>query len=272
VKKPSGSFFIRNIILIGMVVFTLSVLAFLVINPLQKPVPPLPEAARATATIPPTRPATQPATTFPPVPPGLPITTANLSATPTPTLAATFTPALAPSQPAGEPGLTVISPTVAVGELIPVPWVGEAESQVYRAAGPPLMSLQEARTLVLKIGMSWALGGYFEGKRITLTAVYGLVTLGTPNTGGNKQGWLGPQNFNLPTCDAQGNCVPTGTILPQVIKRPMWILNYGNTTFTALGPACMTTPCPTEQIFTNSVYIIDAQTRAIFDASFYTKR
>ena len=269
-KKPSGSFFIKNIVLIGKSVLTLAVLAFLVINPLQKPVPTLPVAARATATILPTRPATQTATTSAPVPPGLPITTTNPPATPAPTLAATFTLALTPLQSAGEPGLTVISPTVAVGELIPVPFSWRVPISVYRAADPPLISLEKARTVVMNNGMDWAFGGFLNGKRVTLTAVYGLVTLGGPNTGGNKQGWLGPQNIPLSTCDTHGTCVPNGTVLPYVEKRPMWVLDYGNTDFPALGPACMTTPCPTPTIFTHSVYTIDGQTGEGFTIDFYT--
>lgn len=190
---------------------------------------------------------------------------------PSPTIPAIIlSPVIQPTPPISEPGLTVISPTVAIGVQIPTPLKRQMAIYVFRTADRPLITLQQARTAVYNNGMDWALGGTHEGKTVTLTAVYGLVTLGGPNTGGNKQGWLGPQNFDLPTCSSDGKCSSTGVILSHIEKRPMWVLDYGNTDFPAAGQACLTTPCPTPQIFNHSVYTVDGQTGAIFTGDFYT--
>ncbi len=191
--------------------------------------------------------------------------------------AATLTPDLTPTtitatptQAVSEQGVTIVNPTVKAGEKISVPLENHVAIKVLRTLDLPLISLQQARTAVYNNGMSWALGGTQNGKTVTLTAVYGLVTLGAPNTNGNGKGWLGPQNIDLPTCSTDGKCTSTGIILNHIENRPMWVLDYGNTDFPAPGPACLTTPCPTPQIFNHSVYTVDGQTGAIFTIDFYT--
>ncbi len=197
----------------------------------------------------------------------------TLTPTMTPTPSQTLTPSptgSTPSQTTPASDVTVVTPNGKAGEKILVPFETHVPISVLSTLVIPITSLQKARTAVHNNGMSWALGGTQNGKNVTLTAVFGLVTLGVPNTSGNKQGWLGPQNINIPTCSNDGKCVPTNVTLNHIENRPMWVLDYGNTDFPAAGPGCFTTPCPTPQIFNHSVYTVDDQTGAIFTIDFYT--
>ncbi|HEX2915038.1 MAG TPA: hypothetical protein VH186_29865 [Chloroflexia bacterium] len=183
------------------------------------------------------------------------LTPSHLASTPAPTVV--------------EQGVTIINPNIAVGDKVLLPLDGQGTGiKLIRTLDPPLISLQEARSAVYNRGISWALGGNLNGQAVTLTAAYGLVTIGSPTATGN--GWLGPQNIPLSICTTDGKCSPTNAVLNHIENRPMWVLDYGNTNFPANGPACVSTPCPTPQIYNHSVYTVNAQTRAVITADFYT--
>jgi hypothetical protein len=203
--------------------------------------------------------------------PGTVLSTITPTVTPTSSQILTPTPKN-PTTPQTTPAsdVTIITPSGKAGEKILAPFEVHVPISVLSTLETPIASLQKARTAVFNDGMSWALGGTFNGKIVTLTAVFGLVTLGAPNNGGNKQGWLGPQNINIPTCSSDGKCIPSDTTLAHIENRPMWVLDFGNTDQPAAGQACFTTPCPTPQIFNHSVYTIDDQSGAIITIDFYT--
>ena len=186
----------------------------------------------------------------------------NNSATARATIAVTQTPAI-------DPDVTIISPTVAIGQKIPLPLDGQGTGiKLVRTDAAPIINLVQARTAVYNRSMNWALGGTHDGKTVKLTAAYGLATIGYPTADG--KGWVGSQNIPLQTCTVKGICTPTGTTLNHIEGRPTWILDYSNTDFPASGLACVTTPCPAPQIYNYSVYAVDALTNSVITADFYT--
>ena len=190
-----------------------------------------------------------------------------------PTLSTTTVALTPPGQTTAAAGTAEASTTspVAVGENIPLPFGNRLSIKMFRTIDPPLISLEQAKKAIYNEGLDFSVTGILNGKVVTLDAAYGLVTLGTKNTGGNKQGWLGPQNIPVPSCDSSGKCNPTDAILNHVENRPMWVLDFGNTDFPAAGVPCTSNPCPTPQIFNHSVYTVDAISGAVFTAEFYTR-
>ena len=178
----------------------------------------------------------------------MPTNTVAIAATPTPPPSSTPT------------GITIVTPEVAIGEKIPLPLLSfGTDIVVRRTDATPLATLQEVRQALNDRGLDFAVTGKFEDKPVTLIAVYGLVTMGGPTADGKA--WLGMQNVSL----------PNGMILPHIENRLMWVLDFGNTNFPAAGPACMSDPCPTPQIFNHSVYTFDAETKTLISGDFYTK-
>ncbi len=195
--------------------------------------------------------------------PNAAVAPASVAATLVPTTQATPTPAPTPSD------VTVIVPKVSVGEVIPMPFDNKPVNvTLRRLAEAPLISLQEARLAVHNLGISWATGGQVNGRTVKLTAAYGLADLGGPGPNG---AWYGPRNVPIRNCDDKGNCTSTGVVLDHIEKRPVWVLDYGNTVMEVSGPppdtckpAC--TPIPNNN---HSVYTVDAQTKDVIVAEFY---
>jgi len=128
---------------------------------------------------------------------------------------------------------------------------------------PPAISQQGAMQVVADRGVAWGLGGQVDGKTVTVTAVHGLGTIGHPGDtaslhlpqGGQVAAecvnWLGPCHFPTQQC-AKGVCAAAGPIIGRVENRPLWILDYGNTTFVT-----------SHSVLNHSVYAVDEVTRSV---------
>lgn len=141
----------------------------------------------------------------------------------------------------------------------------------------PVMTLQEAQQIALDTGYPYAFGGTYEGREITVTGVYGLLTHGAPGdtTGiyagdgkspltGPCAGWVGLCNVPVQTCRA-GSCQDTGKRIGRIENRPYWLLDY--TGFNVERQACPT--CP-KQIFNHGVIVVDAQDKFVLMGYPYT--
>lgn len=100
---------------------------------------------------------------------------------------------------------------------------------------------------IADIGMPWAHGGTWENMPVTIQAYYGLATFGGLGFNGV---WEGERNIPL----------PSGEVLDHIEGRPMWIIDYGNTTFVAGG--CP--DCPEPPDYDHSVYAVDAATGEVW--------
>jgi hypothetical protein len=143
----------------------------------------------------------------------------------------------------------------AASEVITLPSSESGELTLIRTDEPPAFSQQEAMQIVHDFGVDVALGGERFGKPVTVSATYGIGTLGRP--GGPGLPWLGDRNVPL-----KG----TGTILDHVENRPMWILDYDNAY--APAPAC---PGCDSLFFKHAVYAVDEQTRSVLIVWFYNQ-
>jgi hypothetical protein len=114
-------------------------------------------------------------------------------------------------------------------------------------ANTPAFSRQEAMQIVSDLGVSFGLGGEYEGQAVSIASTYGLGTLGHP--GGPGQPWMGDRYFPL-----KG----TNTVLDHIENRPMWILDYGH--IKAYG---------SQATFNHAVYTVDIQTRSVLTIWFY---
>lgn len=175
--------------------------------------------------------------------PALAVGASVATATPPPTRAVV---------PTTTSGLTIPTPSVAVGDIIPLP-AALADHQnltLRRPATNPQLSAQDAMRLVTA---PWGMGGDYKGKKVTITATYGLATLGSRGADGKWVG--GPRNLTI-----------AGQVLDYIENRPMWILDYANTEFIVGGcPA----PCPPPPTYTHTVYAIDEQTKILVFGWFY---
>lgn len=144
------------------------------------------------------------------------------------------------------PSSRVIQITGSPGELISGPTFEEQNIKLVAVADPPLISMEEAMQIISEAGVSWGLGGEWEGKPVTVTGYYGLATFGYQGPGG----WLGVVNIPL----------PDGSKLDHIEDRPMWIITYSNTPFVASG--CP--DCPPPPDYNNTIYTVDAQTRQLW--------
>ncbi len=159
----------------------------------------------------------------------------------------------------------IVTPNVPIDKLVSLP----SQMTLRRTDAPPLISLDEARKAVYNRGIIWATGGQVNGKTVNLTAAYGLVDLGGRGPTGE---WFGSRNIPMTTCDSGGNCTPTGKVLDHYENRPAWILDYGNTYMRVSGPPpeyCKPVACTPPPPNNHSVYVIDAETRAVIEATFY---
>lgn len=163
--------------------------------------------------------------------------------------------------PVGTVALAVITPsppTPAVGARITLPDgitrpdAPEVEIALVVAGQPPLIAQREAMQAVADTGVPWGLGGQYAGKAVTVTAWYGLGTVGRPGDAGKP--WVGRRNIPL----------KDGTILDHIKTRAMWVIDYGNTV--AYGAGAPSKPAPT---YDHTVYLVDAQTRTVLEVRFY---
>ncbi|MCG8349501.1 MAG: hypothetical protein MI924_17180 [Chloroflexales bacterium] len=141
----------------------------------------------------------------------------------------------------------------------------------------PLITQQEAMQVVRDLGVVWGLGGDFQGKPVTIRALYGQLTLGQPgdtsglHTGDNRQlsaecvGWVGPCNVPINRC-IEGNCQDTGRVITRIENRLYWIIDYGNTIMYQGGCPM----CPEQEPYNHTVYAVDAQEKFVLMVWGYT--
>ncbi len=141
----------------------------------------------------------------------------------------------------------------------------------------PLITQQEAQQIAFDASYPYAFGGNYEGREITVNAVYGLLSHGfpgdtsglhlgddvTPLTG-PCAGWVGPCNIPVKTC-RDGVCKDTGKTIPRIEQRPYWLLDYEGFHFER--QACP--DCPI-QVFNHAVLVVDAQDKFVLMGFPYT--
>lgn len=169
-------------------------------------------------------------------------------ATPVPAAAGTLVPAAVATE----------APTPAAGARIALPKgvsrpdASSAEITLIATNLPPPISQREAMQAVADYGVPWGLGGQYQGKTVTVTAWFGLATLGRPGAAGKP--WVGRRNIPLKNSD----------VLDHIENWPMWIIDYGNTV--AYGGGTPAQPAP---VYNHTVYLVDAQTRTVVEVRFY---
>ena len=117
------------------------------------------------------------------------------------------------------------TPTLAAGEEINLPFSKRVDIKVVKASFPPPISKETAlkalRYRQNAVGL-WDLDkSTAEGKPITVTAVFGLVTEGRPG----PSGWSGMRNIGGVNCQLEGECTLTGQVLDHLEDRPMWVID-----------------------------------------------
>lgn len=178
--------------------------------------------------------------------------------------AVVITPTLAPT--VGVPNLKVLTPTVAIGDIIKLPSGMDADLKLLRASVAPSLLPQEALDIVYDKGVPWGRGGQHKGKIVTITAAFGTATIGRPLPNG---AWGGIQNIAVETCNA-GKCTSTGQILDRIENRAMWILDYENLDSSDFlrqpAPCGVTIQC---RIHNRSAFAVDVQTKSVLYAWSY---
>ncbi|HMM40867.1 MAG TPA: hypothetical protein PKA95_03105, partial [Thermomicrobiales bacterium] len=150
------------------------------------------------------------------------------------------------------------SSEVAVTPLVPISIITSAPGTIITLAAAPSgeltlvsagstspISVEQALRAVYDRGVPFALGAAHNWQIPTISAAFGLATFGEKAPDGS---WVGDRNIQL----------PRDKVLDHIENRPMWILDYGNTT--AYGSRAR---------FANSVYAVDAETRAVLLIWFY---
>lgn len=112
----------------------------------------------------------------------------------------------------------------------------------------PSFSQQDAMQIVKAVGVPWALGGTYQDQQVSVSAHYGIGTLGHADPT-ERVPWVGPRNVPI-----KG----TNIVLDHIADRPMWILDYGNVA--AYG---------TQITYNHAVYVVDEQTRTLLITFFY---
>jgi hypothetical protein len=145
------------------------------------------------------------------------------------------------------PEPTVATPSPAIGEPFSFSALEANAVTLVRTDGLPIITQEQAMQVVTDIGVPWGKGGTWEKGPVNVHALYGLATFGGRGSGGI---WQGERNIPL----------PSGEILDHIELRPMWIIDYGNTTFAAGG--CP--ECPEPPDYNHSVYAVDAETAKVW--------
>ncbi|MBN9392593.1 MAG: hypothetical protein J0I20_31450 [Chloroflexi bacterium] len=136
---------------------------------------------------------------------------------------------------------------------------------------PPVLSETEAFQVVQNAGIPWAFGGFYKDRRVSVSPIYGLATLGfagdTSNIYTSKgthptgacANWIGPCNFPILKCNL-GKCLDTGRVIERFENRPVWIIDYGNILWQNGGTGSV---APASN---HAVYLIDALEKAFIVA------
>ncbi len=117
------------------------------------------------------------------------------------------------------------TPSLAVGQEINLPFKGKISVKVVKDSFPPPIS-KETAIKALRYRQNavdmWDLDkSTMNGKPITVTAVFGLVTEGRPG----PSGWSGMRNIGGVNCKLEGECTLTGQVLDHLEDRPMWVID-----------------------------------------------
>lgn len=122
----------------------------------------------------------------------------------------------------------VLTSNVEVGKYISdAPW-GYKDRQVYirKVNEPPDFSYQDAMKFIYNKGYTWALGGQYRGKQISVSAIYGRGDIGYRDE--KNGGWVGKQNSLIETCLEYKKCTLSAERYPSFENRKMWVIDYGN--------------------------------------------
>jgi len=135
------------------------------------------------------------------------------------------------------------------------------------ATNAPRISSLDAQNALADEGVPWALGGTFpsqSGASVTITAIYGVATLGRPidtstfvfpNGQGATGGcinWAGPCNLPVYKCVRGAPCTLTADVIPRLENRPAWVVDVGGATFYG-----------SQISYNHTVYLVDEETKSI---------
>lgn len=169
--------------------------------------------------------------------------------------------------------------SVAVGQAINIPYVSEKLRYLHlvRASATPSISSLDALNIIHNYtGNSWALGGQLDGRPVTATVVFGMVTSGDRD---KKSGvWIGNLNAPIRTCDIKpgGVCKDTGKRLDHIENRLAWVVSYSGLDFKGPNPACLSANCPTPAatptplISTRVTYLVDTSLKTVVEVDMYS--
>jgi hypothetical protein len=138
----------------------------------------------------------------------------------------------------------------AAGEVIPLPLPEEFHVAVRAVDAAPAMSSAAVRRWLAAQGIAFAATDEWNGAPVTVTAAYGLTTVGTTAEDGM---WLGPRNLAL----------PTGEVLDHIEDRLTWVLVYEHAPLSVPVGDQTVTPAHT-------LYVIDAETLTIMVAMMFS--
>jgi hypothetical protein len=143
-----------------------------------------------------------------------------------------------------------------------------ARIKVVRTAASPLVSQEIALRSLLgqqNISNAQILSANkmeADGKSISFTATYGLVTVGERGTDGK---WSGLENIGLANCTPDGKCSSTVEVLDHIENRLMWVFDF-EISLPSSAPRWTPTNCQPNISCTvppspnHSVVLVDAKT------------
>ncbi|HLI51163.1 MAG TPA: hypothetical protein VKU87_05165 [Thermomicrobiaceae bacterium] len=150
------------------------------------------------------------------------------------------------------PSQNAPTPSIPVGGLIPLASASPGELSLRLTDEAPLITEQQAKQAIAKIGVPWALADNSSSSSVRVRATYGVGTFGQPGVNGAP--WIGDRNIPL----------PDGERLDHVEGRPMWIIDYKGPK--AYGGGCP--GCPPD-VYDHTVYAVDGQSDTVLKIWFY---
>lgn len=187
---------------------------------------------------------------------------------------AVFALAIRSAQGAGTP---TVSPTP--GPAITAPFIAPFHDlALFQTSLPSTLQQQNLLKVIADQGYhepNVPTGQLYQGKAMTVTALFGLGTVGRPGATGaipnapnsgvsgapSLSGtlppacvnWQGPCNIPVRT-SVGGQCSDTGQVIPRIEKRPLWIVDLGNAPLFG-----------SRHTFNHSVFVIDDVTGNVIE-------
>ncbi len=139
--------------------------------------------------------------------------------TATPTIATAL-----PTSPIVNQGTASV--TVSVDQMIPLPYGSSLGVKAIKPSSPPIhpsdIVLQALRARLNGVDAWNHTASTIDGKPVTVTTTFGLVTEGYKGPDGR---WAGMLNIPLRNCTVTAICTNTGKVMDHVENRPIWLID-----------------------------------------------